>query len=147
MSESDRISFAAGAAPHGDAAHERSDVNIRGILAFCVGLIVVAAVVHGAVLLLFRYFSAREAVQTTIDYPLAVGQQRLPPEPRLQTNPRGDLQELREHEDELLGSYGWVDKGAGIVRIPIEQALKLTLERGLPARAGTGATGAGGAEK
>ena len=58
----------------------------------------------------------------------------MPPEPRLQTNPREDLRELRAKEDELLGSYGWVDKNAGVVRIPIEDAMKLTVERGLPAR-------------
>ena len=34
----------------------------------------------------------------------------------------------------MLGSYGWVDKNAGVVRIPIDAAMKLTLERGLPAR-------------
>ena len=69
------------------------------------------------------------------EYPLASSQgDRLPPEPRLQTNPREDLRTLRAKEDELLGSYGWVDKNAGVVRIPIEDAMKLTVERGLPAR-------------
>ena len=34
----------------------------------------------------------------------------------------------------MLDSYGWVDKNAGVVRIPIDEAMKLTLERGLPAR-------------
>ena len=51
----------------------------------------------------------------------------MPPEPRLQTNPREDLSELRASEDELLDSYGWVDKNAGVVRIPIDEAMKLTL--------------------
>ena len=36
----------------------------------------------------------------------------------------------------MLDSYGWVDKNAGVVRIPIDEAMKLTLERGLPARPG-----------
>ena len=31
----------------------------------------------------------------------------------------------------MLDSYGWVDKDAGVVRIPIEEAMKLTVERGL----------------
>jgi hypothetical protein len=140
MSEIHHSSSAAGAEP-GHPPHEHSDVDIRGILAFCVGLIVVALIVQGSIYLLFRYFTAQEAARTTTEYPLAVGQERLPPEPRLQTNPRGDLQELRTREEELLGSYGWVDKDSGVVRIPVEQALKLTLERGLPARAGTGSTG------
>jgi hypothetical protein len=115
--------------------HEESDVNIRGILGFAVGLIVVAVVIHLLIYVLFGYFDSREGRKVTVEYPLAAGQgDRLPPEPRLQTNPRQDLLDLRAREDEVLGSYGWVDRNAGIVRIPIDAAMKLTLERGLPAR-------------
>jgi hypothetical protein len=115
--------------------HEHSDVNIRAILAFGVALMIVAAVVHLMIYVLFGYFNGRENVQQAATYPLAVEQgRREPPEPRLQTNPRQDLADLRAKEDEMLTSYGWVDRNAGVVRVPIEQAIKLTLERGLPAR-------------
>jgi hypothetical protein len=68
-------------------------------------------------------------------YPLALAQEkRVPPEPRLQTDPRQDLADLRAKEDETLNSYGWVDRNAGVVHIPIDEAIKLTLARGLPAR-------------
>ncbi len=117
--------------------HEESDVNIRGILGFAVGLIVVAVVIHLLIYVLFGYFDSREGRKVTVEYPLAAGQgDRLPPEPRLQTNPRQDLLDLRAREDEVLGSYGWVDRNAGVVRIPIDAAMKLTLERGLPSRQG-----------
>jgi hypothetical protein len=120
-----------------EVQHEDSDVNIAGILAFAVGLIVVAAIVLVAMWLLFRFFDVREARQNTIAYPLAVQQeQRLPPEPRLQTNPRQDLQDFRAAEHDILTTYGWVDKNAGTVRIPIDEAIKLTLQKGLPAREG-----------
>ena len=118
-----------------DVHHEHSDVNIRGILAFGVALIVVGVFIHFAVWVLFKYFDSREAQQTPAQYPLAATQaSRVPPEPRLQTNPRQDLADLRAREDETLGTYGWVDKNASVVRIPIEEAIKKTLERGLPAR-------------
>ena len=39
-------------------------------------------------------------------------------------------------EDAVLHSYGWVDKNAGIVRIPIERGDEAHGQRGLPARAG-----------
>ena len=69
------------------------------------------------------------------EFPLAAEQEnRLPPEPRLQTNPRQDLRDLRSAEEAVLTGYGWVDKKAGIARIPIDEAMKLTVERGLPAR-------------
>jgi hypothetical protein len=41
---------------------------------------------------------------------------------------------LQAHEDELLNNYGWVDQDAEVVRIPIERAMELLLERGLPTR-------------
>jgi hypothetical protein len=41
-----------------------------------------------------------------------------------------------DDERDRLSSYGWVDREAGIVRIPIDRAMDLLAERGLPARAG-----------
>lgn len=43
-------------------------------------------------------------------------------------------QALRRREDLLLDTYGWVDREAGIAHIPIERAIELVLERGLPTR-------------
>ena len=63
--------------------------------------------------------------------------QQLPPEPRLQGAPGHqasaleDLREMRRREDEILGSYGWVDQPNGIVHIPIQDAKKLILEKGI----------------
>ena len=115
-----------------------SDVNVRAVLGFGAGLIVLALAIHLMVWLLFLYFNGREeAARVAPVYPLAIGEaNRVPPEPRLQTNPRADLQALRAHEDEPLNTYGWVDKQGGIVRIPIEEAIKIMAQRGLPARQG-----------
>jgi hypothetical protein len=48
-----------------------------------------------------------------------------------------NLRSFREREDAALAGYGWVDKNAGTVRIPIERAKELLLERGLPVRGQT----------
>jgi hypothetical protein len=123
------------ATSNADAQREHSDVNIGGIFGFAAGLLVVAVVIHLLVYVLFRYFDARESRQTTPQFPLAIAEEnRVPPEPRLQTDPRGDLAALRAKEDETLTTYGWVDRNAGVVRIPIDEAIRLTLERGLPSR-------------
>ncbi len=115
--------------------HETSDVDIAGIFRFGAGLLVVAVIVHLLIFVLFRYFESRESARVPAEYPLARSQaDRVPPEPRLQTDPRQNLSDLRAKEDEWLTSYGWVDRNAGIVRIPIDAAMKLTLDRGLPAR-------------
>jgi hypothetical protein len=118
-----------------EVSHEHSDVNIRAILGFGAALFAVAVAVHLLIYGLFGYFDSREGIQAPAEYPLAASQgHHEPPEPRLQTDPRQDLADMRAKEDEQLQSYGWVDKNAGIVRIPIDAAMRLTLERGLPAR-------------
>jgi len=115
--------------------HEESDVNIRGILVFAAALLVTAVGIAFIVWLLFNYFNAREARQGAPEFPLAAAEEhRLPPEPRLQTNPREDLRELMDAEQRTLTTYGWVDRNAGIVRIPIDEAMRLTIQRGLPER-------------
>jgi hypothetical protein len=115
--------------------HETSDANVKAVFAFGLGLMIAGAIILFLVWLLFGYFSSREARSETREFPLAAEQQnRLPPEPRLQTNPRQDLIDLRAAEDAILNTSRWVDKTSGIVRIPISEAMKLTVARGLPAR-------------
>jgi hypothetical protein len=120
---------------HESVHHETSDMDIRAVLGFGFGLLVVGILIHVFVWLLFLYFARQATAQTGLQYPLGQAQEnRLPPEPRLQTNPRQDLRDLRAGEDKVLNGYGWVDKDTGTVRIPIDQAMKLAVQRGLPAR-------------
>ena len=116
--------------------HEESDVNIRAIFGFAIGLFAVAAVVHVAIYFMFVLLANREASADAVRvYPLSAGQEdRLPPEPRLQTNPKQDLRDLRAAEDVILNGYHWIDRNAGVVGIPVSEAMKLTLQRGLPSR-------------
>ncbi|HEV3060208.1 MAG TPA: hypothetical protein VGY48_18330 [Vicinamibacterales bacterium] len=122
-------------APRSQTHHEESDANITAVLSFAGGLIVTVAVVALVVWVFFQYLTSRAAQRQPPSFPLATAQEnRLPPEPRLQTDPRQDLQDLRDAEREILTTYGWVDRNAGVVRIPIDQAMRLALQRGLPAR-------------
>lgn len=115
--------------------HESTDVNVRAIFSFGAALFVTAVLVHVVIWLLFLRFERREAQPVQPAYPLSMTQgARVPPEPRLQIAPREDLHFLREQEDLILNSYGWVDRNAGVVRIPISEAMRLTIERGLPTR-------------
>ena len=115
--------------------HETSDASVGAVFAFGLALMIAGGIVLFLVWLLFGYFKGREAGSGAPEFPLAIEQQnRLPPEPRLQTNPKQDLIDMRAKENETLYSYGWVDKTRGVVRIPIDEAMKLTVERGLPSR-------------
>ena len=56
--------------------------------------------------------------------------------PRLQVDEFADIKAYRAQQETLLTTYGWVDKGAGKVRIPVERAMERLLEKGLPVRGG-----------
>jgi hypothetical protein len=108
--------------------HETSDVEIRPVFVFGLALIIATVLIHFLTWRLLSHFHVRESAAVTPLYPLALGQeQRLPPEPRLQVNPREDLGELRNRENAVLTTYGWVDRNNGVVRIPIQKAMELTV--------------------
>jgi hypothetical protein len=72
-----------------------------------------------------------------VGFPHAVGDRPeppnlAPPAPRLQYNEFADLAALRRVEQDRLETYGWVDRDHGVVHIPIEQAMRLTAQRGVP---------------
>lgn len=119
----------------GRVRHESSDISVAAVLGSGGILLAGGLAIAFVVWLLLHTLHVWSVPQATPEFPLAQSQaRRLPPEPRLQTNPRGDLLELRQKEDRILTSYGWVDRDAGIVRIPIERAMALTAARGLPSR-------------
>jgi hypothetical protein len=55
-----------------------------------------------------------------------------PPGPRLQPSPTQDMLEMLQAENARLQSYGWVDRSAGIARIPIDRAMQFVIQQGLP---------------
>jgi len=131
------------------STYEHTDAHVGPMIHFGIWLAVSAIIVHiglaGMYWLLIRESSERVETQR---YPLAVDTPpRLPAEPRLQQFPRNELYDFRSKEDEQLHSYGWVDKNAGTVHIPIEDAMRLMLERGiLTARPQDASTGTAAAD-
>lgn len=120
-----------------DVTHEHSDVDIRTILAFGAGMVVVVAVSFVLMWLMFRALEHRAAANDPQLSPLAVPAGRQAPEPRLQTNEPGGLAKFRMMETKSLESYGWVNQQGGVAHVPIAEAKKLILQRGLPVRADT----------
>jgi hypothetical protein len=126
----DEISHAAQPTGRG---HEVEDVQVRPIAMFAIGLVALTGVVLLLMGWLFHYFATRQARLDIPPSPLAVARES-PPEPRLEVVLDQVLRQVRAEEDALLHTYGWVDRQAGVVRIPIDQAIARLLERGLPAR-------------
>jgi hypothetical protein len=115
------------------AGYEHTDANTRIIAHFLFWLGVAAIVVHLGMWGMFALLVDQRREVGEPEFPLAVGlDQRQPPEPRLQQFPLWEYQEFRRREEALLGGYGWVNEAAGTVRIPIEEAMRLLVERGLP---------------
>jgi hypothetical protein len=106
------------------------------VLIFGLALVVITVLVFVLMGWLFNAFSTRQAARDLPPAPLAQTRPAQPPEPHLQVAPSKELQLLRAAEEAVLQSYGWVDQAAGVVRLPIERAMELLLERGLPVRPG-----------
>lgn len=114
-------------------AHEASDLNLAAAAVFGGALLAAAVVIHFLLAGLLGRFGARARAQDAPPRPVKA-EARPPAAPPLQTTPAADLQRLREAEAAELGSYGWTDRAAGRVRVPVDRAVDLLLERGLPAR-------------
>ncbi len=119
-----------------DVAHESTDISIQGVLWFVVILAATVIVVQIAMAGLMKVFEHYEAANDPFVSPQAVPAGTLPPEPRLQTTPWEDLKAFRAGEELTLHSYGWIDQKSGVVRLPIDKAKALLLQRGIPVRAG-----------
>jgi hypothetical protein len=118
-----------------DVAHEEADVNIRTVLTFAVGLAIVVMIAAGLMGIMFRVLSNQAAARDPQVSPLAPPSGQPPPAPRLLTGEPGYLSKFRAEETKNLEGYGWVDQTAGVARVPIEEAKKLLIQRGLPVRA------------
>ena len=128
-----------------EVKHEESDVSGTALMKFIGILLVSIIVILFLMKLMTNYFEAREQA---LELPPASrvnppGTQRLPPLPRLQGAPGSqelpldESKTYRAEQSAKVASYGWVNKEAGVVRIPVNEAMKLILERGMPLVSGT----------
>ncbi len=86
----------------GTVAHEHSDVNVRAIAAFVIGLFIVGFLVAGGLAGLMKLFERQAVSADPAVSPLAAPAGTLPPEPRLLTNEPAALQQLRDEETREL---------------------------------------------
>ena len=114
--------------------YERTDVDAGG--SYRAGIAILAAMVLTALLLVpFYRLLARhetkaqpppaEVVKTDVSEPAQSF-------PRLVTSEPMALAAFRAQEAALLQSYGWVEKDKGLARIPIDDAMRIVAEHGLP---------------
>ena len=117
--------------PSGEAlGYETRDANTRGVLGFLVFLFVVLNLVLFGTWRLFRYYSVAERSPAPASF--FADEPQVPPAPELEVNGREDFQKMYAEQQRELETYAWEDRQAGVVRVPIERAMDLLLEKGLP---------------
>jgi hypothetical protein len=136
---------------HPETEFEREDLSAGGILGFLVGLAITGFVIHIILVGMYAYLDQYQKKHEPAGSPLVT---RAPKEdmrgptpevanrfplPRLEVNERSQLYDFRRKEEDTLNTYG-VDPKTGVVHIPIDRAMQLLAQRGLPVAPGPQAT-------
>lgn len=153
--------------PNGHGDYERRDITVAGVVYFLIGLgasiVFVYFVANGVFLFLNKHYESQQPPLSPLVTNAQQDTRRIPPQygndyekylkegfpsPQLEVNERTELNGERRREEDTLSTYGWVDQGAGKVRIPIDRAMDLLVQRGLPVRSGatTGTAAASNAQ-
>ena len=143
---------------HRHGHYEHRDIAVSAVVYFLISLAVALIasyfVVDGVYSYLSRRFEAQQPAVSPLVANAPTDTRRLPedyktdsessdyekylhknfPEPQLETNERTELNKIRLREEETLSTYDYLDKSAGTVRIPIDRAMDLLVQRGLPVR-------------
>ncbi|HEY2573588.1 MAG TPA: hypothetical protein VGH65_05955 [Verrucomicrobiaceae bacterium] len=110
--------------------HETSDVSARAIVWFALSLAASLVIVFGLVWWMWAALDHHHAFWPRHSAVTMPGMK--PPAPALQISPADDLRELRQAEEAALHGYGWIDRSSGVIHIPVDRAMDLILQRGLP---------------
>lgn len=148
-------------ATQGNRGFEHKDISVAAVLYFIIGLAIALFASYFVVWGVYSYLTHRSDAQQPAVSPLVANvpsdTRKLPeeyktdsksadyekylqknfPQPQLETNERTELNDARLREEDILSTYDYVDKNAGTVRIPIDRAMDLLVQRGLPVRAQT----------
>ena len=140
--------------PHPEELHnpevsfERRDLGARNILLFFVILFLAGATIHLVIWGMYEGFVKVNQEHAAAPMPMAPKPSAPPatllqntpppdlnrwPEPRLQTDDESDMARFLWQESQLLNAKPWQDQN-GVVHIPIDEAMRLVAQKGLPAR-------------
>lgn len=127
---------------HDDVAFDPRDVKTGSVLRFMAYLAIVIVASLGLCYCVLRFTDSRIAQSDAPPPPLRQGAPAaLPPEPRLQgvpghgADPQQDFRDKLAADERALEETRWVDEKAGVAEIPVEDAMRILAEKGLPAAA------------
>lgn len=135
---------------NGNDGFEREDLGSKPIIAFIITVVVLGVFTYYGIWGMFRVLdkqitkdaqSRSPLVQVQTDTRTVQDTQiKAFPEPRLEDNERTEINDTRYAEEGRLNSAGWVDEKAGVAHIPIDRAMQLIAQRGLPTQPQAGTT-------
>ncbi len=136
---------------HGHSGHdtefEHEDLGSRGIFIFMIGLAVSIVVIYFIIVGMYRFLDRYERSQMVTASPLVttkgtisrvVTQEDMEKDfkdngaPMLETNERGQMRDFLMEQENQLNSYGWVDEKAGVAHVPIQRAMDMLVQQGVP---------------
>jgi len=143
-SESHKVDHPAGVEPtHETVGFEQRDIKASTIYRFLIVLAVSVVLSYIISVFVLRATTRMAEESDTPPPPVRVEMGKasveVPPEPRLQgtsmhgTDPQFDLRQKMQQDTQANEKTGWIDQSAGIVQIPVKDAMKLIAEKGLPA--------------
>lgn len=112
--------------PSRKAGHELTDLSAPLLLSLAIAMVLLSLLMHLG-LTGGLFFLKRQLTQTKpkdIDSALVAGRTQ-PPAPRLQRTPVRDYVQYHHEQEKILKTYGWVDRSAGVARIPIQRAMEI----------------------
>lgn len=131
---------------HSSDGHEPNAVSVRAIRISGVGLLVLIIATFFLILGMWQLLAgtpewptdaARDADLTDVHLDLP------PTVPQLNPDQSVELDRLRAAEQKMLNEYGWVNAQHEEARIPIERAIEIVSQTGLPPVVGVPATAEG----
>jgi hypothetical protein len=124
---------------HADVSFEATDVRSSPIFKFLTYLGITVIVSFFLSLGIYKGLKGYWTSSYETPAPMRKAGPAFPPEPRMQgmpghlTDPQLDMRTKVEADNKANNDLGWVDKNAGIAQIPVKDAMKIIVEKGLPA--------------
>jgi hypothetical protein len=111
-------------APHEFSAigHEPIETDVRAVWRTAAAIVGVVLAVFLLIVGMMKWFSRAEGTRGSGDAA----------KPDLKWADQNSLQQLRDEEQKALNDYEWVDRNAGVARIPVDRAMEIISQNGLP---------------
>jgi hypothetical protein len=112
--------------------HEANNLRVRGLIGFAAALVGVTVLVLCVLTLVMHGFLREEKQLESMAQTRFAGDTGEYPAPRIQADTADELTKMKADDLGRLNNYGWIDRKAGVAHIPVDRAIEILAEKGLP---------------